>query len=372
MRRTRPAARARRAGRGRSRPPRPPRRAARARARPRRSAGRTTCRRRAPARAAARGPGVAARARRTRIAATASAMPTAIAASSSSSTVASVCVRVDERDVARVVAVPARQRVEQRPRPPGARARPRTPRRRARGSAREQSRPFGNASSACTSTREDEVRREHADRVRQRRRSRRAARRAATRSPTAASSRPKRAVRPPPQRDEAGADERQADDDRQRGVAGRIRRVPARRGHVDGGARSRRAPRGERERQHGLAAGPRAVPRAAPAPSPARRRSRSLTRAASRAPPPESSPFVTNPRAPLARSAARTRERSRLDTSTIAQRRVAREQPRGDLEAVDVRELDVEQDELGLELGGQGDAPWRRPPPRRRRRSPRP
>ena len=87
-------------------------RAARARARPRRAAARS-CRRRAPASAAAAPPASPPRARRVSTTTTASAIATATAASTSSSPVASAACDATSARFARVVAVPARERVEQ-------------------------------------------------------------------------------------------------------------------------------------------------------------------------------------------------------------------------------------------------------------------
>ena len=62
---------------------------------------------------------------------------------------------------------------------------------------------------------------------------------------------------------------------------------------------------------------------------------------------PVSSAFVTKPRAPDSATSEPKSEPSRLEASTIAVRDPALAQPRGDLEPVDVRQLDVEQHDVG-------------------------
>ena len=72
------------------------------------------------------------------------------------------------------------------------------------------------------------------------------------------------------------------------------------------------------------------------------------------------------PRAGLSATASPKSERSRLEVRTIAGRRVAEGcDPLGDLEAVEVGQLHVEQDQVGVELAGCGDRRARRRPPRR-------
>ena len=61
---------------------------------------------------------------------------------------------------------------------------------------------------------------------------------------------------------------------------------------------------------------------------------------------PESSAFGTNPRAPERATSGPKSDESRLETSTMCGP-VAVGQPRGDVEAVDVGQLDVEQHEIG-------------------------
>ena len=68
----------------------------------------------------------------------------------------------------------------------------------------------------------------------------------------------------------------------------------------------------------------------------------------------------TKPRAPLLSISGPKSDPSRLEVSTIAGRRRRLAQPRGDLEPVEVGELDVEQDEVRAEA----------PAPRRRADAP--
>ena len=149
-----------------------------------------------------------------------------------------------------------------------------------------------------------------------------------------------------------------------------MRRDPADGDHVDGGAG-----RGQRRASSrtGAAAARGAVTRAAGSRGArggrARLRSRSLQQPLERR---------AGEVAPSRRSRVlRSRSISGPYADAVAARdehdlqlRVAREQSLGDLEAVEVGELDVEQDEVGRQLGREARAPTRRPPPRRRRRTP--
>ncbi len=84
---------------------------------------------------------------------------------------------------------------------------------------------------------------------------------------------------------------------------------------------------------------------------------------------PVSSALVTKPRAPDSATSGPKSEPSRLDARTIARPRTGLAQPRGDLEPVDVRQLDVEQHDVRCELERRGDARTLRRSPCRRRRS---
>ena len=69
---------------------------------------------------------------------------------------------------------------------------------------------------------------------------------------------------------------------------------------------------------------------------------------------PESSALGTKPRAPERATSGPKSDESRLETSTIAGPAAVGE-PRGDVEAVDVGQLDVEQHEVGAQALGLGD-----------------
>ena len=68
----------------------------------------------------------------------------------------------------------------------------------------------------------------------------------------------------------------------------------------------------------------------------------------------------TNPRAPLRAISSAESDQSRLEVSTTAGAVVAAGDPRRDLEAVEVGELDVEQDDVRV-AGGAASASARRP-----------
>ena len=70
---------------------------------------------------------------------------------------------------------------------------------------------------------------------------------------------------------------------------------------------------------------------------------------------PESSALGTNPRAPLRATSGPKSDESRLETSTMSGP-LPFVRRRGDVEAVDVRQLDVEQHEVGPQAARLGDA----------------
>ena len=70
---------------------------------------------------------------------------------------------------------------------------------------------------------------------------------------------------------------------------------------------------------------------------------------------PESSPLEMKPRAPLPRTSGPKSEESRLDVSTTAGAPWFAVMRCGDREAVEVREVDVEQHEIGVQLPRRRD-----------------